>query len=868
MAKNRRYRSRLAPVFWATALLYTPLAQALGLGPLTVTSNLGQPLQAEIPLLSFHRSDRHAVRATMASSADFAAAGLRKSRALRAIRARVQRAPGGGYELVLQSRRPMNEPFLHFLLRVRWPGGSLLHVYTAFLNPASGISLLTASSAPPRARPIVSSMPPPVRVGRARLRVRRARLRVRRARPATTVVRPGQSLWAVAARTAPQGVAMPQTLEAFLRANPGAFLHKNVNELRAGAVLRIPTRRAIEAVAPHHAAVWLASQDAAWNRYKTRLANVPAIAKGGSPGLAGALGSARVLPANREPLRIEAAKLTGPVTPGGGSAKMAGAGSFGQRVQRLRKELQKTRRLMTLESQELALLQKQAAQRGKPQPVAAGVIPKVGVKKPVRAMAKPPVKPRPQPIRHVVPPVRPLPPLQPAPSFLSMLMSSERTPILGALLVIVLGGGLLVIRRRRQTMAEFEESILSGGGLNSEGQMPDTAGLPKTPDVSFLSGFSQAGSGGAMHTDEVDPLAEADVYLAYGRDEQAEEILREASAKEPGRIELKLKLLEIYLQRNDKKTFEIVAEEIYAASEGQGPAWQKVEEMGRKLDPANPLFRGESSPGLSDEKLAGDEEGGALGGFGDRIDFAAVARELEEVSAPRRQASGLDDMDNILEWPGSSEAAKAGEAAPHRGAGPAASEDEGVLDFSVDLGRPSGLMEHGDERLPKVSAAEDAQAGGLDFQWDHSSPTAAGNTTTGDEFAIRFDEEVQDFTAGDLDLTGADTKGARSANGLNGARAMNGSRGANGKAEGDLPFVLPGDEALEENEVVLEAENGAEGGNDAEGDNDAVDTKLDLARAYIEMGDHDGARGILEEVRAEGSSIQRAQADSLIGSIL
>lgn len=837
MAKKRRHRSRMAPALLATALLYTPLAQALGLGSLTVTSNLGQPLHAEIPLLSFHRSDRHAVRASMASSADFAAAGLRKSRALRAIRASVQRAPGGGYELVLQSRRPINEPFLHFLLRVRWPGGSLLHIYTAFLNPATGVSLLGPGSAPPRVRPIATDLAGAVRTHRAR--------------PATTVVRPGESLWVVATRTAPRGAAMPQTLEAFLRANPGAFFRKNVNDLRAGAVLKIPTRRAIEAVAPGHAAVWLASQDAAWNRYKARLANAPAMAKGGSSGVAGALGSTRILPADREPLRIEAAKLTGTVAAGGGSAKGAGANSFGQRVQRLQKELQKTRRLMTLEDHELALLQRQAAERAKPQPVAAGAISKPAPQKQVPAIAKPVVKPRPQPIRRVVAPVKPLPPVAPAPSFLSMLMSSERTPILGALLVIVLGGGLLVIRRRRQTMAEFEESILSGGGLNSEGQMPDTAGLPKTPDVSFLSEFSQAGSGGAMHTDEVDPLAEADVYLAYGRDEQAEEILREASVKEPGRIELKLKLLEIYLQRNDKKTFEIVAEEIYAACEGRGPAWQKVEEMGRKLDPANPLFKGEAPAILQDEGPAGEEDIAPLAGLGDRIDFAAVARELEEVSAPRRQAPSLDEMDGILEWPGSSAKAPTEKAVRQEEGEPASPDDEGVLDFSLDLGRPSELVDTGTEGLPKASAsvAEDAQAGALDFQWDHSLAPAGEGSTAGDEFAIRFDEDAQDLTAGDLDL------------------ARPGVNGANGAAKGDLPFVLPGDEVEEENEVVLEADNGAEAENGLEGDIDAVDTKLDLARAYIEMGDHDGARGILEEVRTEGSPMQRTQADSLMGSI-
>jgi pilus assembly protein FimV len=67
--------------------------------------------------------------------------------------------------------------------------------------------------------------------------------------------------------------------------------------------------------------------------------------------------------------------------------------------------------------------------------------------------------------------------------------------------------------------------------------------------------FSQAGPG-SIDTDEVDPVAEADVYMAYGRDAQAEEILLEAKQKDPRRFAIHLKLLEIYLSRKDVKPFD------------------------------------------------------------------------------------------------------------------------------------------------------------------------------------------------------------------------------------------------------------------------------------------------------------------------
>ena len=851
MAKNRKHRSRMAPILWATALFYAPFAQALGLGPLAVTSNLGQPLRAEIPLLSLHRGERHSVHVALASSADFTAAGLRKSRALRAIHCRIQRV-GSGYEILLRSRQPINEPFLHFLLHVRWSGGSLMHMYTALLNPTSGITLVQQGRSMPQARPIVSeaAAPTPMRLPRSRSR-----------HPATTVIRPGETLWAVAARTAPHAGTMPQALEAFLRTNPAAFFHKNVNDLRAGSVLRIPTTQEIRALSAHHATVWLASQDQAWQRYKNRLAQNPATAVGASAGVAGTLTRARLLPAARRPLRIEAARLT-TATGAGGGGRASGSASFERRVQRLKKELQKTRRLMTLEDQELALLERQAAARAAHAPAAAaGTIAKT-VPTAVKHVVAPAahvmhdaatVKPHPtQPVRRVAP-VRPLPPLAPAPSFLSTLLTSERTPILGALLVIVLGGGLLAIRRRRQSMAEFEESILSGGGLSSEGQMPDTAGLPKTPDVSFLSEFSQGNAGGALHTDEVDPLAEADVYLAYGRDEQAEEILREAAAKEPARLELKLKLLEIYLQRRDKKTFEIVAEEIYAASEGRGPAWQKVEELGRKLDPANPLFKGNvRNPQVGAGPVAGDDEPASGAGISDRIDFAAVARELAEVSAPRAASTGLEDEEGSLDWSLNDDVLTP-EPSPNepiigdrKGSG-SGLKDNGSLDFSLDLGRPSELAEDPGQRLPDASSAEDAQAESVDFHWDHSLEPAAklnGEAAEGgaDEFAIRFDEDdTHDLAAGDLDLR----------------TAANSRQATDSLFGGDISFEPVRGEA-EEGDLVLEADTP---------DGHAVDTKLDLARVYIDMGDKDGAHGILEEVRAEGNPAQRALAEQLMGAI-
>ena len=110
-----------------------------------------------------------------------------------------------------------------------------------------------------------------------------------------------------------------------------------------------------------------------------------------------------------------------------------------------------------------------------------------------------------------------------------------------------------------------------------------------TGDNSLASDFSREGLGN-IDTDEVDPIAEAEVYLAYGRDAQAEEILKDALKKDPQRQEIYLKLLEIHAQHNKPSAFETVASELYSVSGGQGEVWQKAMTLGRQLDPTNPLF--------------------------------------------------------------------------------------------------------------------------------------------------------------------------------------------------------------------------------------------------------------------------------------
>ena len=103
---------------------------------------------------------------------------------------------------------------------------------------------------------------------------------------------------------------------------------------------------------------------------------------------------------------------------------------------------------------------------------------------------------------------------------------------------------------------------------------------------------------------DVDPVAEADVYLAYGRDLQAEEILKEAMRSNPDRLAIRTKLLEVYAKRRDIKGFELLATQLFALTRGEGEDWAKTQELGAQIDPENTLYRAGGSP----EQLVDDGE--------------------------------------------------------------------------------------------------------------------------------------------------------------------------------------------------------------------------------------------------------------------
>ncbi|MGW8248614.1 MAG: FimV/HubP family polar landmark protein [Acidiferrobacterales bacterium] len=592
---------------------------------------------------------------------------------------------------------------------------------------------------------------------------------------------------------------------------------------------------------------------------------------------------------------------------------------------KVQKNIESEKRLIDIENPSLAK-SKPAQPAAKPADKAAATKPAAN-KKPVQvAQAKRPIQARVPPKPKEVSIVD---------TILETLLGNQFVLMaIGA--VVLLGAAIMAIymKRRRKSLADFEESILSADTTDdlSTDSQEDLGG--ESGDTSFLSDFSQEGMGN-IATDEVDPIAEADVYLAYGRDEQAEEILKDAVSKHPDRAELKLKLLEIYHQRNDVSGFETLAEELYASGNA-GSVWSQVADMGAQLNPDNPMFKGDAPPaGMMGGGMAPPPPAEPMMGGGD-LDMT----ELVPGEASLDDGSGMDDsLDFDIESPvsgGETEAVSSlgGDAgldmglsmgdggldmgSPAEEASATESEaDEGdfALDFDMDTADFSEESGGDAEEATALGGDEDT---GLDFNMDfedmgggEESDDSGLSMDSGEGLSMDMgsdDDTGLEFDSGELSMESSDDDLDLSSMSLeeeageedSGMSALDMVKAEGGglpeNEDGSLDFSLSSgaddseisfgddDSGLDmsadfgmessgsatdvaEAVEVSEAVGTADADVDTDDNWDEAATKLDLAKAYIDMGDADGAKSILDEVMAEGNEEQKAQASELAAQI-
>ena len=396
----------------------------------------------------------------------------------------------------------------------------------------------------------------------------------------------------------PEGVSLEQTLLGLYRENAQAF-DGNMNRLKAGKTLKVPSAEKVAAIPQQEAVRELRLQAEDWRAYRQKLAGAVSAAPE-AKAAADQASSGKITPkvedrAKPAPEAQQDVLKLSKLTPPAGAAGKADEARILQEKLRAQEEDATARENALRESdQRVATLEKQIQDMQK----------LVEMKE--RAQAEAPtccaccgsclLPHRPAPavrgaacrsrIRTCRPLVRPL---LASPLYWGGGLSALG---LGGVLWWMLAGG----GRRKRSGAALDDSLITSGDIRPNTVIgAASGGSVNTGDTSFLTDFSQAGLG-TIDTHDVDPIAEAEVYMAYGRDAQAEEILKEAINNNPDRHEIRVKLLEIYAARHNTATFESVAGELYAAlGSKSSPLWDKACEMGRSIDPTNPLYGGVQS---------------------------------------------------------------------------------------------------------------------------------------------------------------------------------------------------------------------------------------------------------------------------------
>lgn len=826
--KLKRFTTQLV----AAGLIAVPLmANAAGLGKLSVTSALGQPLAAEIELFAADKAELDSLTATLASDQAFRDARVEFAPVLSSLRFSVEKKSNGKAVLKVVSSRPVTDPFIDMLVELSWASGRLVREYTVLLDPpgmakpqtVAPVAVSTPVQAPapkaaaPAPAPVTatpqSAAPTPI-ASKAQPadKASQPAPAPQSATPTSVQVKRGDTLAGIAGRVRPEGVSLEQTLIGLYRENTQAF-DGNVNRLKANKTLSVPSAETVAAIPQKEAVRELKLQADDWRAYRQKLAGAVSAAPE-AKAAPGEASSGKITPRVEDRAKpapdsqkdvLKLSKVTPPTAAASAAkadetralkeklraqeedatAREKALKESAQRVAALEKQVQDLQKLVDMKEKALAETPPVAAvPPPEPAPAPVGAAP-------APAEAKPEVKPEAKPAPAV--------PVVNAPEAVPEAADSWYAPLLanplywgGGLAALGLGGVLWWMmagggRRRKTGGSVLEDSIMSGGDVRSSSVIgAASGGSVNTGDTSFLTDFSQAGLG-TIDTHDVDPIAEAEVYMAYGRDVQAEEILKEAIVKNPDRHEIRVKLLEIYAARHNTTAFESVAGELFAALGGKSsPLWDKAADMGRSIDPTNPLYGGAQSGARPDAGTATVAATAAVAG-------GAVVFDDEVAAAPDAHASKPDTATFKTD--------------------------------DVEIEAPSGLMEF------------ESPAHVLSF--DAPPETPAGPDS---DFGIT-DTQGLDFELPNLDVP-EDTDDALTLD-----LGMEDDNGPDSK------FDFSG----------LDLDLGEAGGNDLE--LDEVGTKLDLARAYVEMGDKEGAREILAEVLAEGNDKQKSDAKGMLSSL-
>lgn len=567
-----------------TSFVLSPYASALGLGEVKLKSTLNQPLEAEVKLLDTRDLTAEQILVALASPADFERNGVDRLFFYTELQFRVDFGASDGPKVIITSRNPVREPYLNFLIEARWTAGRLLREYTLLMDLPTFDEGSATRAAPAAATSTATPQPRTTTTATATPRPTAEPAHTNEPRQATPVarkaslsgneyeVRNNDTLWEIAQRARPNSnVSVHQSMMALYRANPNAFINGNINRLRRGQVLRIPDATEMsslgksEAVSQFTQASGDTEQGAQLNASRrttasrTESTEVSGRVKLAAPA-AGTKGSGQGSGANTGAGNALESELAGTLEELDKSK--AENTELSSRVKDLEAQIQTMERLVSVSNEKLRALQVASGQAADgveaakaatassavPVPATESTPAPVAASTTSAAVAPAAATPVSTPTKQVVP--------QPVPEPTLVDTAVENAPWIGLGVLGLLGAGYFAYRRRKQTeeqQAEENDDVFA---------MDDSEGAYDEPvdDVSHFNEIDEASLFEEENETTVaetgDVVGEADIYIAYGKLDQAEEMLVNALQKDPNSTDIRMKLLEVYAQQQNAPAFD------------------------------------------------------------------------------------------------------------------------------------------------------------------------------------------------------------------------------------------------------------------------------------------------------------------------
>lgn len=795
--------------FLAIAVLCGALPGAvfgLGLGEIRGGSYLNEPFRAEIELVGVKPEELDAIAVKLAPDEEFRKAGALRASTLNQLKFQPRAAPSGRLIISVTSDEAIREPFVEFLVEVNWPQGRLVKEYTLLLDPpvtlpgigaprrlpamlptrpqaASGLRLSPTSPISPTSVPLVSPD------GSGSLTY--------------GPVRRGEHLWGIAKRLEVPGASHQEILKALFRANPEAFLRRDINKLKAGALLRLGPAEAGEAAEPvstdSRPPGTLGSdrgEGAGSTRPpegtphdRLRIAPSTPVAGTAEPGAvtvgAEALGTVRrdlsLVREETETVRQETSQLQ-------------------QRVQGLEGQLKDIHHLLEIRNAQISQLQRELLGSGTQPDQGTAVAqtadgnpsPDPGTSTAGVGESKTSTNPAPNPSL-------PEPPLAlpPDSGWLAALEDTAAVPAtvaaVATLLLLVTYG----MRRRhgghpKEVLARDTPAQAPRSSSPAPAEAFPTLPLPPPAETQASSDDTFSAPLQAM-PGEGTVLEEANLMLKSGRHRQAEQLVRGLLAKEPYRLDLKVKLAEIYHRAQDLSGFANLLRELENSHNGPLPeeTTDQLSAMAADLG-----LRPKSIPSAPESPLP----------FPASVFLAQPSGPLATPSEPTKPPVISEPTLASLLHPSVNP-----DATPHQAGVP-----KPALDLDLDLDAVLAEI----EQMDQLAQAQAESFGALpDLTPDFFEPPP-GEPSARD--AAPLAAAVLNAKIPEMD------QGTR-----------------------ETPGLSRSDE--EERQQVLSVEKNA--------------LKLDLARAYRAMDDNDSARAMLEELLADADGVVKEEAELLLASL-